>query len=252
MKVLTSNEFYEISILDEFAILKIKEHVFDLITDIKLSGKLIEFLNGIDHNRDIKALIYYNDPGSFVDEKYDNFIGKILGQNPLGKESDNPCFRERNIRFREINILNNLIRNIASLQSLVISGIQGNVVTPFIGASLVADFRYATENAVLSMIHNKYGLHPSGGLPFFLSNLLHHSKAMEIQMTDKIDAKKAYNLGLVTKLLPAENFIENIIKEVRVFTRLKYGTITDTKRLTSFSRKFLNEYFEFESTLLNL
>jgi enoyl-CoA hydratase/carnithine racemase len=252
MNIIATNEFYEISIEEELAFLEIKEKVFEFITDVNLSGKLIDFINNIDHNPDIKALIFYNQPGSLDDNQYDKFIRRILDINENAIDCQNVSFKEKNVRFREINILNTLIRKLAKLQTLVISGLDGTVVTPFIGAAMVADFRYASEDAVLSMIHNKYGLHPSGGLPFFLSDMVHHSKAMEIQMRDKIEAKEAMELGLITKLLPKENFRKNIVSEVKKYTRLNYCTIRDTKRLTNFNRQFLSSYFEMEAGLLNL
>jgi len=252
MNTIASNDFFEISLVDEFAIVDIKEKVFELITDLKLSGELFDFLSGIDQNQQIKALIFFNSPGSFSEESYDRFIKKILDKNKSHNETVPPPFTEKNTRFREINILNKLIRILASLQTLVVSGIQGTVVTPFIGASLVADYRYASEHAVLSMVHNKYGLHPSGGLPFFLSSFLNHSKAMEIQMSEGINATKALELGLVSKLIPDVNFRQNLLAEVKHFTRLNYCTIRDTKRLTNFNRKDLDHYFEFEANMLNL
>lgn len=252
MDVIATNDFFEISTQDEFAILDIKERVFELITDISLSGKLNDFLKGIDQNQDIKALIFFNSPDSLSEKKYDAFIQNIIDREKPHSPEDPPCYSEKNMRFREINILNKLIRSIASLQKLVVSGLQGSVVTPFIGAALVADFRYASEHARFTMIHNKYGLHPSGALPFFLSSFLHHSKAMEVQLSDHLDAQRAMELGLVSKLLPEENFRENLMEEVRKFTHLPYCTLRDTKRLTNFNRKDLNNYFEFESSLLNL
>jgi len=252
MDIISSNEFFEISREGEIAILDIKERVFEFITDLNLSNQLMEFITSIDHNQDIKALVFFNSPESMSEEKYDAYIQDILDKSKKQEGKERPCFSEKNTRFREINILNKLIRNIASLQTIVFSGLQGTVVTPFIGASLVADFRYAAENAVLSMIHNKYGLHPSGALPFFLSNFLHHSKAMEVQMTDHIPAETALELGLVNKLLQADDFRAAILEEVKPFTRLNYCTIRDTKRLTNFTRKDLNKYFEFEASLLNL
>lgn len=252
MNIIASNDFFEISTEDEIAILDIKEKVFDLIINIDLSSQLFEFIASLENNQQIKALIFFNSPESLSDEKYDEFIHRILDKSEKNNGDSRPCFTERNTRFREINTLNKLIRTIASLQKLVISGIQGTVVTPFIGASMVADFRYASDQAVLSMVHNRYHLHPSGGLPFFLSSFLHHSKALEIQMTDRIDAHTAMDLGLFTKLLPHDNFREHLLEEVSKFTRLSYCTIRDTKRLTNFNRQNLSKYFEFEATLLNL
>ena len=252
MNTVASNEFYEITVRDEMAILDVKEKVFDFITDVQLSDKLIDFIRKIDYNPDIKTLIFVNDRESFSEENYEHFLSRILVENKDRKDSDPPSYAEKNVRFREINVLNNIIKTIAGLQKLVISGLNGTIVTPFFGTSLVADFRYASEDAVFSMIHNKHGLHPSGGLPYFLSSYLHHSKALEIQLRDKIDVQTAFDLGLVTKILPKENFREQLIEEASQITSTRYCSIRDTKRLTNWYRKSLTEYFEFEAQILNL
>lgn len=252
MTVIASNDFFEISKQDEIALISIKKKVFDLITDVNLSSKLIDFIDHVDHDPETKVLIFFNAPDSINDEQYDKFIYRIMKKKGKQDETAAPCFHEKNVRFREINILNTIIRQMASSQTLMVSGIQGTVVTPFIGAAMVADFRYASEDAVFSMAHNRHGLHPSGGLPFFFSNYLHHSRALEIQMSKNITAKEALELGLVNKLLPNEDFKKQLIKEIQPLLKLPFCTIRDTKRLTNFSRKGLSEYFEYEASLLNL
>lgn len=243
--------FYEARFEDDIAVIKIKKGVFELITDIVQSDKLIRFIDSLDRNNDTKCLIILNDPESFTEDEYDKFITTILEKNE-GINPDNPCFCNKNIRFREINILNSIIRHLAGMQIIVVAGIQGTVVTPYFGASLVADFRYASENCCFALSHNKYGLHPSGGLSFFLSNMLHHSKSLEFQLKDKIMVKEAYEAGLITKILPDKDFEAILLEETKKFTRHKYCTIRDTKRLTNFTRKSIYEYFEFEAGLLNL
>ncbi len=247
-----STTFYEISTKDEIAIIRIKEKVFDLITDINQSAKLLDFLSDIDHSQEIKVLLFYNDPESFSINNYDKFIKRVMGDKDAENETGSSKISQRNIRFREINILNSLIKQIAGLQIIVVSGIQGEVVTPFAGASLVSDFRFASEDAEYCMIHNKYGLHPSGALPFFLSSFVHHSKALELQLREIIPAKEALELGLINKIMPKKDFEKNLLAEVKKFTHHKYCTIRNTKRLTNFYRKALSDYFEYESGLLNL
>jgi len=251
MTVIASNEFFEISQQEAMAIIYVKEKVFDFITDVNLSSQLIDFIDQIDHDPNIKALLFFNAPESFDDEQYDKYIYSIMEKKGIEK-GGNPCFTEKNVRFREINILNTIIKQMAKSQTLVVSGLQGTAVTPFVGAAMVADFRYASKNAVFSMAHNRYGLHPSGGLPFFLSSYLHHSKALEMQMKENILASEALELGLINKLLPNKDFEKQLIKEIQPYLQLPFCTIRDTKRLTNFSRKGLIEYFEYEASLLNL
>ncbi|MCB2218902.1 MAG: enoyl-CoA hydratase/isomerase family protein [Bacteroidetes bacterium] len=251
MNVLANNDFYEVYSNDDIAFIEIKEKVFDLITDVQLSETLLQLINDIDHKQDTKALLFYNHPDSFSDAQYDRFINRVLEKEKVHQDG-RPNITERNVRFREINILNTLIKRIGAVQKIVVSALQGSVVTPFVGAAMVADFRYAAEGTILSMIHNKYGLHPAGGLPYFLSHTVHHSKALELQLQDQITAEEALENGLLNKILPRENFKDHLIHEIHKITVKPYSTIRDTKRLTNYSREALKDYFDFEAGLLNL
>ena len=251
MEIITSTEFFEISRKDAISIVRIKRNVFDFICDIELSGELLGFIKNIKESAEIKVLLFYNDPDCVNEVQYDNFIKRIECKTNEGFQLA-PNIKEKDIRFREINILNRFIRALANLHIIVVSGIQGSIVTPFVGLALVADFIYAQKGTKFIMAHNKYGLHPSGGLPFFLSNSLHHSMAMEFQMKEFFTAEEAYEMGLINKILPEQDFLNNLISETKKFSKYKHCTIQQTKRLTNFSRKSLDDYFELEERILNL
>ncbi len=252
MKKIIDNDFFEISRKDSISIVRIKKNVFEFISDIKLSGDLINFLENISRDTEIKALTFYNDPDCVNEYNYDKFLKRIMSKTKEGDQSLTPNFDQKNVRFREINTLNRFIKHLVGLNKIVISGIQGSIVTPFVGLAFSADFIYARKGTKFIMAHNKYGLHPSGGLPFFLSNALHHSMAMEFQMKDSFTAEEAYEMGLVNKILPEQDFLDNLIRETEKFTKCKHCTTQHTKRLTNFSRKSLSDYFEFEAGILNL
>ncbi len=247
-----NNDYIEIFNEEKIAVIKFKQKIFEFIIDLDKSDTLLDFINKTEYDREIKAILFINEPHSIDDEEYDKFLSSILTEENLSSESDFPDFCEKNIRFREINILNKIVKHIAKFNKLCFVGITGTIVTPFFGASLAADIRYATENSVFSLAHNKYGLHPSGGLPYFLVQKLGHQKAMEIQLSEKITAIEAFELGLVNKLFPDKDFLNNCINEIKKFTKIKSCTIRNTKRLTNFSRTALNDYFDFEASLLNL
>ena len=252
MKTITSTEFFDISRKDAIAIVRIKKNVFDFISNIELSRELRSFINNISSDTEIKALVFYNDPESLNEDNYDKFLRCIMSKSKDGDKPLLPCFDQQDIRFREIHLLNRFIRQIVNLKKIVVSGIQGSVVTPFVGLALASDLTYARKGTKLIMAHNKYGLHPSGGLPFFLSNSLHHSIAMEFQMKNFTTAEEAYEIGLINKVLPEQEFVDNLIAETEKFTNCKYYTIQQTKRLSNFSRKSLDDYFEYEARILNL
>jgi len=252
-KIITSR-YYEISNQDDIAIVRIKKNVFEFISDMKQSAQLFDFIDTINNTNQINAIFFYNDPDSFSEEEYDKFINRIMIDAPAREESNLPCFTEKYVRSREIYIMNDLIKRLCGLHVLVVAGIQGTIVTPYIGTAMSADLKYASEDAKFSMAHNKYGLHPSGGLPFFLSGFLHHSKAIEIQFRkENITAQEALELGLINKILKKEDFENSVIEEIqKLISRIKHCTIQHTKRLTNFRRKIINDYFEYEASLLNL
>ena len=252
MDYLINNDFIETFAEERIAVIRFKKRIFEFIIDLDESGTLLDFISKTEYDNNIKAIFFINEPHCIDDEQYDDFLSSILTNEYLSKESEIPDFCEKNIRFKEINILNKMVKQIANYNKLCFIGITGTVVTPFFGAAFAADIRYATENAIFSLAHNKYGLHPSGGLPYFLSQILGHQKAMEIQLSERLTAKEAYKMGLLNKLFPEENFMNVCISEIKKFIKIKSCTIRNTKRLTNFSRISLNDYFDFEATLLNL
>jgi len=232
--------------------MEIKEGVFHLVTDINESNLLIDFIKETEGNPEVKALFIINEEGYYGEKQYDDFITSILGHQEDCDDISPPKFEHKDIRFREINILNKIIKVLSEYRKLCFSGIDGDIVTPFIGASLSMDIRYATEGTRFIMAHNKYGLHPSGALPFFLSQYIHHSRALDIQFRDEFDVEEAHQLGLVNKIFPKDNFKKRCLHEIEHFIRCENSTISVTKRLTNYTRKALAEYFLYEASLLNL
>ncbi len=57
-----------------FAPIRIKKNVFEFISDIDLSGKLMDFLENISSDTEIKALVFYNDPDCVKEDNYETSI----------------------------------------------------------------------------------------------------------------------------------------------------------------------------------
>jgi len=243
---------FETSIEDNVAIITIKEGVFHLVTDINESNLFISFIKETESTPDIKALFIVNKEGYFSADEYHEFITRIMGPQAECNDNSPPKFEHKDIRFREINILNKIIKVLSEYRKLCFSGINGDIVTPFIGAVLSMDIRYATEGTRFVMAHNRYGLHPSGALPFFLSQYIHHSRALEVQFRDEFSVDEALQLGLVNKIFPVENFQKRCLHEIQHFIRCENSTISVTKRLTNYTMKALSDYFMYEASLLNL
>ncbi|MCP5104915.1 MAG: enoyl-CoA hydratase/isomerase family protein [bacterium] len=238
---------------EDIAVVRIKCNVFDAITDLAESGKMLSLIQLAERIPDVKAFLLINEPGCMDEESYDKFLEGILdrGIDPYAPEETRGVVQKID-RVREINILNRTITHLVDFKKISVIALQGNIVTPFFGASLAADFRFAAEGMSFSLAHLKYGLHPSGALPFFLQRYLSHSKTIEILFRgEPITAEQALELQLVNLILPAENFENHCIAEIEKICHLDTRVIHATKLLANFSRLELRHYFEVESALLH-
>jgi len=236
---------------ENLAVVIIKNDVFELITSLSESQVLMDFLREAAHNNQVKGVLFLNQSECLGETSYEQFIRGIM-KPEKSKDLDNPEFIQKNTRFRQISILNRFIHFLSEYHKLVFVGIDCNIVTPFIGVTLVADIRMASPKAVFSLAHNQYGLHPSGAIPFFFTHYLGHSKSVEIQLSEKVTAEEAFRLGLVSQILPADHFLENCIRYVKPYLEHCRSTLQMTKRLGNFRQRWLEEYFEHETSLMNL
>jgi enoyl-CoA hydratase/carnithine racemase len=88
----------------------------------------------------------------------------------------------------------------------------------------------------------EYGLHPSGGVPFFMEKQIGLSKTQEILYGEKIlDAETLKNLGLINQLTSVNNYRNDAISitnNILESTNLEYFYYT--KQLVNY--KLLKEF----------
>ncbi len=104
----------------QFRSSELKKNVFDFISDVELSGELMNFLENISSSTEIKALVFYHDPDCVNEDNYDKFLKRIMAQSKEGDQSVTPDFHQKNVRFREINILNRFIKSLVNLNIIVV------------------------------------------------------------------------------------------------------------------------------------
>jgi enoyl-CoA hydratase/carnithine racemase len=238
---------------EDIAIIKIKCKVFDALTDLAESGKLISLIHAAERIPDVKALMIINESGCMDENEYDKFLHRILdrGIDPYASEEQKGVIQKVD-RVREINILNRAINHLVEFKKIAVMALQGNIVTPFFGASLSVDFRYAAEDTSFSLAHLKYGLHPTGALPYFLPRYLGQSKAVELLFRgERISAREAMDFGLVNVVFSSGDFENKCIAEIEKICHLDTRVIHATKLLLHFSKAELQHYFDTEAALLH-
>ncbi|MCP5054484.1 MAG: enoyl-CoA hydratase/isomerase family protein [bacterium] len=249
--------FYENAVLttyveQDIAVIKLKCDVFSAITDLAESGKFISFFDIAERHPDIKALMLINEGSCYSEEEYGKFLQGLKEKEPGGDPDDVKPVFENLDRTRQINVLNRIITQLAEFKKITVVGLQENVVTPFFGASLAGDFRFASDDVTFSLAHLKYGIHPSGALPFFLPHYVGHGKAAEILLKgDDISAGEALKMGLITEIFPKPDFEKRCLQEIHKLCSLEQRVIHTTKLLLNFSQAALHNYFDTESSLIH-
>jgi 2-(1,2-epoxy-1,2-dihydrophenyl)acetyl-CoA isomerase len=97
------------------------------------------------------------------------------------------------------------VLKIRTMRQPVIAAVNGAAAGAGMNIALAADIRFATEAAVFGQNFAKVGLFPDYGGTFFLPQLIGPAKAAEMFYTgEMIDAKTALAMGLVNRLVPAD------------------------------------------------
>ena len=235
--------------LDEaVAIIKVKCNAFYSLTDLDVSRRILQWFDIVAEEDKVKAVLMLNEKGCYGNTAYEVFLTSITGKDHSKGEHNILSSQERSqIRTREVNVLNSFIMACVNYRRFVVSGLSGTIVTPFFGASLASNFRFISENSVLSLNHSKYGLHPGGALPFFLPKYIGFGKASEFVFNGgAISAEEALEMGLVSKIFSEENFDETCIKETKILCEYDRRYIRWTKDLLTPYKKELTDYLHKE------
>lgn len=239
-----SFENIETSIDLPLAILKIKNDGFMNFANLQANNRIFDWYKQVNKTEEIKTVLLMGEPGVFSEKNYQNFLAQICDTCTDDMEPEQVLKKinstERSI---EINMIANYANEMINMDKLIIIAMQGEVVTPFFGMALLADLRFASENMSYVLAHKKFGIHPSGLLPFLLPKYIGLGQAMKYLMVEsRIEADKAYDLGINTTLFEEKNFMENCIAEAKKISTHNQNVITTTKKLLYNFNKELDAY----------
>jgi 2-(1,2-epoxy-1,2-dihydrophenyl)acetyl-CoA isomerase len=95
----------------------------------------------------------------------------------------------------------------------VIGAINGYAVGAGFGLALSCDIRIASENAQFFVAQTRMGRRPDGGLNFLLPRIVGVQTALQLMWTaDRVNAEEALRLGLVSKVVPAEDLMASTME----------------------------------------
>ena len=248
-----SDDDMSVEVEDTVVIFRLKSDVFNLMTDLDKAQHYIELMSVIEKTPEIKVILSMYDPNALGVKAYAQYISNLCGENIELKDLDgNWRFKQKLPRMRQMYFQQDTIKQRIRSKKIIIDCLQGTVVTPFFGETLAADFRFVTENMQFSLSHRKYGLHPSGGLSFFLPRYVGESKAIDLLLnTDTITATEAKALGLVSRIINPENFASECVLAAKQMSQTSLPVIQSTKCLTHRFQDELDHYFNAERKMMD-
>ena len=94
---------------------------------------------------------------------------------------------------------------VAGLNCPIIAAVNGDALGAGLELALSCDIRICSENARFGFPETSYGIIPGGGGTQRLPRIIGKGKAAEMVITaEPIDAKEAYRVGLVSKVVPRQ------------------------------------------------
>lgn len=170
--------------------------------NLKMLEELVDVTSDVGSDPTVKVVIVTGAGKAFMaGGDIDELISSTIGTDPL--EMRNSVQRAGQIAL-----------NLRGMAKPVIAAVNGPAVGGGCSLALTCDIIVASEQARFSVPFVNIGLHPDGGLIYFLPRLVGIAKACEMVFTGKvIDAQEAERIGLVNRVVPAE-LLESTTKEL--------------------------------------
>jgi 2-(1,2-epoxy-1,2-dihydrophenyl)acetyl-CoA isomerase len=115
-----------------------------------------------------------------------------------------------------IDRLQELARRMRALTIPTVAAVQGHALAGGFELALACDLRIAASNAVFGLPDTGIGLSPTSGMSYLLPRVVGEGWARHLLLTGEwIDAAQAERIGLVTRVVPAEELGEAGARQAR-------------------------------------
>jgi len=136
------------------------------------------------------------------------------------------------IRERYRNGIHRIVRSVWGIEVPLIAAVNGPAIGLGNDVACLADMRLAADNAIFGATFLKIGLVPGDGGSWILPRVIGMARAAELVFTaDTIDAPTALTWGLVSKLVPPANLMDETRSLAARICRQPPDVLRMTKRL---------------------
>ncbi len=120
-----------------------------------------------------------------------------------------------------------LIKQMLATEKPIIGAINGVAAGAGVGVALATDIRLASDKASFMLAFSRIGLVPDSGTNWLLPRIIGQARTYEMAVTaDRIPADKALEWGIVNRVIPHEQLMENVMawaKPMATGPTLAYG-----------------------------
>lgn len=114
--------------------------------------------------------------------------------------------------IQAVTLIGETINNVAKIKIPVIAAMNGSAFGGGLELALACDFRIATEGIMLGLIETSLAIIPGAGGTQRLARLIGPGRAKQMIFTaERIQAKEAFEYGILEEVLPKEDFSEQVI-----------------------------------------
>jgi 2-(1,2-epoxy-1,2-dihydrophenyl)acetyl-CoA isomerase len=187
----------------------------------KMSDELVDAFEEINASSEARAVVITGAGRGFC-----------AGQDLTEFEEAYRGGRRPDVKEHLATAYHRLIPIIVNTPLPVIAAVNGVAAGAGLSLATACDLRLASEDARFTQAFVKIGLVPDSGGSYFLPRIVGYAKALELTMNGElIDAKTALDLGLVSRVIPAAAFREEVADTARELAALPTKAIGESKRL---------------------
>ena len=136
------------------------------------------------------------------------------------------------IRERYRRGIHRIVRSLWGIEVPLIAAVNGPAIGLGNDVACLADMRIAADNAIFGATFLKIGLVPGDGGSWILPRTIGHARAAELFFTgDTIDAQTALSWGLVSRVVPAADLMEEARALAAKIARQPPDVLRMTKRM---------------------
>lgn len=214
----SSNKYFKTECIQGVMMLYLDYSIFLEKETFVHKNELLEFLDKIDSQKEIKTLVISNEHSGF---SFDQFKSKW---NSIFEESD-----YESAVLRVFRSYNQVFLRLKSLEKVIIS-VNSQPVPPMLFCfSMVADLRFVSQEFYLNNDNCNMLNIPKGGAIFTEYNLMYLNPLKLLFYTDKVFPKELYNKHIIDGVFDKEELKDKVLSIASRYNRFDYIEIEAVK-----------------------